>query len=178
MEPQIASLNVTPSDLMNMVAKAVGFYSAPYGNTLSHEDIEDAVMSVISKAIAAAADYDPEKGSLSTWLGRISHNVVMSELSRNIRRRQLFSYSSTRNQSEDRQPLSIISHHDSPDSAIRSREAERSVMESVRTDRDRKILMMRAQGYDSMEIAQALSITPSTVYLVVHKAKSRLINAA
>ena len=87
------SAKLTVAEQRNFVAiahKQVAYlthrYNEKHSNLLSKEDIEDIEGDVLLKAYAALGKYDPQMGTLATWMNRIALNCLKDKVDYKMKR--------------------------------------------------------------------------------------------
>ena len=138
-------------------------------------DLNDLAQDVQLQAMVSADKYDPSVAKVSTWVRKIALNTVKTEKAKRLRTLGVITH---RIDGDEYFPYDGRSYEMSADNGIRAAEIEQKVNSAVSNDRDRKILRMRADGYENAEIADELGVPKYIVYVVVHNAKSRLDDAA
>lgn len=164
--------SISPEYLMTQARISVLHYVRAFcKEAFTKEDIEDMIEDVIYKALRSAESYSPEKGAYSTWIGAISLNTVRGALKGLHRRRAFFAGSV-----ED--VIYKEASEDFADKHLLQAEKKEVVLSKALTERDRAIVRMRIEGYDSEKVADELGIPTAIVYKAVHRVKSRLDLAA
>ncbi len=123
---------------------------------------EDAAQEVFLKVWRGAARFDPERGSLRTWILAITHRECLDRL------RARGPAAPVRPEDLDLLPDSAMPPEDE---AVRSAEAEcvRAALASLRPEQRRALTLMYFGGYSQSEIALALHLPLGTV-----KSRARL----
>lgn len=66
------------SNNLDVMANAIAAFNRKWGNLLSREECEDLVTEAYINACDAAHTFNPQKGSLRTWLRTIAHNATFN----------------------------------------------------------------------------------------------------
>lgn len=165
----------SPEKLLSIAKASVLYYIGQFCHgTFTYEDAEDIIQDVVYKALRSSSRYSAEKGAYSTWVRTIALNTIKTAMYERLNRKEALEAFA--------RDYSLIasgaSYESSPDSRIRTEQAESELYSQAYTERDRTILRMRVEGYEPGEIAKELSLSPSKVYQAVHRVRTRLDNAA
>lgn len=139
----------------------------------TREAAEDVTEETFLKALRSLRRYDPARSAPRTWLLRIARNAVIDHLRKLKRTRSL-------HVSLDRIP-DLVSDARSPEERLLVEERVRRLLNAVRTLReaDQEVLSLRyGAGMSNPEIAETLGITTNAAAVRVHRALSRLRDAA
>ena len=164
-----------PSQLLKRSTSLVRYFVGRiYQGEFSSDDIDDIIGDVVLKALEKAESYDPQRGTYANWLTYIALNTVKSaHYAKSRHNKFLAGYARERaiaNEFKD--------YASAPDSLVRGELAQEHVYSKARSERDKTILGMKADGYQPKEIADELSIATGRVYQVIHKVKTRIDSAA
>lgn len=133
------------------------------------EDAEDLVGAVFEKAYANRAQFDPGKGTFSTWLFRIAHN----ELANYYRTRQ------RRAGWESGEALSadLVTTEALPETELIRHEQIGQLLEGLAQlgERDREVISLKFAGrLSNKEISEIMDLKEKTVSVVLLRAMRRL----
>ena len=131
-------------------------------------DREECLSDVFMKAWESIGDYDPEKGTVTAWLGAIARNTALNRRRANERRR------------EDGPPDEALpAPGDGPEEAALRAEAVRALWRAVdRLDRRERDLFLRKYYYyqPTAQIAAELGLSLRAVEGKLYRVRKRLQN--
>ena len=106
-----------------------------------------------------------------SWLFAVATNLVRDEARKDARRRRRLELLA--HEERDRQDTvpQVIAMESAEDAAIARRALE------ALTERDREALLMREEGLDYSEIAEALELSPGSVGTTLSRARRRLVES-
>jgi RNA polymerase sigma-70 factor (ECF subfamily) len=108
------------------------------------------------------------EAEIRPWLFTVAMNLVRDRARKNERRQRLLSGAPT-----------MVSMEPRPDDRveqIEDIEAVRTALEKL-SDRDRQLLLMRAEGYKYEEIAGVIGVAPASVGTLIARALKRFVEA-
>ena len=155
----------------------------------SREDIEDIAGNTIMKVWRAMDSYDPEKGTLSTWVGRIAANCVKDAVDYKMKRLPVSGsmYAKRKKDDEecgadeyimDSEVLNTLSENSADGRVLHSGLKERIDEEvASMSDKRRRIAYMMSMGYSAKEIAEAEGCSCNAVYKCVWDIRDALKKA-
>jgi RNA polymerase sigma-70 factor (ECF subfamily) len=163
---------VMDSQLATMRGELVGFAYRMLGSPF---EAEDAAQETMLRAWRHGADFDPDRGSLRTWVYRIATNVCLDML-RSARRRGLDL--ADRPGGDLGEPLPptawVLPMRDDPALIAEQRDTVRLAFVAALQHlppRQRAVLILRdVLGFSGAEVAAALRTTPASVYSALQRA--------
>ena len=175
----IKYLNISGEELMDYANKSIRSYvGKTFSNFFTKEDLEDLVMTTVEKAIRKADTYEPEKGTVGSWIWVIAKNAVLSEVDKQMRRRRRFT-SLDDPKAADVSILDTYRGVEQPaDSELLLEELEQTLFGKLPSERDRLILNWLLEGLDDGEIAERLGVSMQAVYMAIYHLRQRLKNVA
>lgn len=136
--------------------------------TGARDSAEAVVSDVFLEAWRSSGDYDPEQGSVESWLLGIARNVMRREQRRRAREAEPFAPSDLEE---------LPSHRPTPEEEILRDDRRRRLLEAVwelpRDDRDLVALIYGAE-LSSQRAARLLETTPGAVRTRLHRILRRL----
>lgn len=132
----------------------------------NHEDAEDLTSEVFVYCYTHYDEYDPEKGSLMTWLYLIVNSRIKNYYRDHVT-------------NADIETVSEVMADESIDldEGIYLEQLRTVLMKAIKTlpPRDQKVIMMSYfENKSGDEIARALSISPGNVRVILHRALGKL----
>ena len=170
---------ITPSKYRDFASKAVScFVKKQYSKFFSVEDIEDMTSEVTLRMWRARDSFDPSKGDFFHWVWTIAKNVVLSSaLSKH--NREDISGSFEDGEVKDDTSYSIFRGFEfGADKEVLLEEAEASLFSKLRSERDRKLLRWKLEGFEPQEIAKMTGLSVPAVYVAFYHLRQRLSAAA
>lgn len=157
-----------------IAAKAVnGYVYKQFNRYFSREEIEDMVSEVVLRMWKARDSYQEEKGGLPAWVGTIARNVVKSTAKFKCKRSDI-------SESMDDEVVSFIRAQKEfdTDAHLLKDEARDRLFARLKSERDKRFLTWRLEGYDADEIAEKEGISVQKVYMALFHMRERLRPAA
>ena len=132
-------------------------YNYAFSRLLRREDAEDATAEVFIVLLKNIQSYDPQKGSVSTWVNRIAHNAVEDCCRKAYRHREV---SSPADIKDERSPWE-------PENEVNLRVYE--ILRQLSED-ERSFLALRYEmNMTNSEIAELIGLTPVAVSQRYHR---------
>ncbi len=124
----------------------------------------DVAADVAQEAFVRLLDHTVDEGKVRSWLFTVATNLVRDRARTRKRRRRLL-------EGEDLSP----ERPDRPDEAVERREDIDSVRAALDglSRRDRKLLMLREEGFRYAEIAEIIGVAPNSVGKLLSRALHR-----
>lgn len=161
------TLPIKPSELTSLVTKLVAkFVNTCFKNLFNESDIEDLTGEAICKMLASSSSFNPDKGTFYAWAWKVSHNVVLDAVANKKKR---FGTISIKDSDWD----STLSDDGADDEANVDSLME-NFLSTLKSSRDRRILLHLADGLDAEEIANREGMTLRAVYMAVYHIRKRL----
>lgn len=135
----------------------------------SVEDAEDVIGVVFERAYIHRDQFDPNKGSFSTWLFRIAHNTL-ANFYRTRERRSAW-------ESEAGLPPDLVTPEPSPESQVVHQETLAQLLQGIEhlSERDQEIISLKFAGrLGNKEIGEIMDLKEKTVSVVLLRAMRRL----
>lgn len=131
----------------------------------------DSAADAVQDAFLRLVERAPRDEGIRGWLFRVGTNLVM-ERGRTRRRRLRLVESNP-----DRVPLGDAPA--GPAEETERRERQREVREALAllSERDRTVLLMRAEGFTQREIAEAIQVNPKAMGSILNRAQAKLAAA-
>ena len=128
----------------------------------------DAAADAAQEAFVRMVERPPAPGETRAWLFRVGTNAALEAARTRTRRARLL------DARPGRAPLG-----DAPDEALERAERRSAVQAALATlpERDRRILLMREEGFSHREIAEAVGTTTGSVGTMIARALDRLAAA-
>lgn len=133
------------------------------------EDAQDLIGRVFEKAFANRAQFDPAKGTFSTWLFSIAHHTLVN-FYRTSQRRAAW-------QAGADVPEDLASTESSPEGRVIQQETVTQLLNSLTrlSERDQEVISLKFAGQlSSREIGQIMDLNEKTVNVVLWRAIRRL----
>lgn len=167
------NLPIQDRDYRTLAAKAVhGFVNKKFSGFFSEEEVEDLVSEVVMKMWKGRNSFDPSKGKVFTWVWTIAKNVVLDEAVREANRK------SVREDKEDEEMEETAFSPSGADDEVLRDECAEMLLESLRQERDKRILLYLMEEMEYEEIARREGMTASAVYMAVYHLRRRLHRSA
>ena len=165
--------------LMDAARKAVyGYVKKVFPDFFRLEDVDDMVSDVMVKALDAAVPYNPERGSLFSWVWIIAKHVVLTSVEKRKRERGRF-VSLDRLQYAAPDYLDARRGYGLPaDSQLIADETDEMLYGSLTTPRERLIYRWLEEDLSYDEIAKRLEISKRTAYTAVCRMREKINPAA
>ena len=128
----------------------------------------DAAEDIAQEAFVRLLKQQLPEPEIRPWLFTVAMNLVRDRARKNERRQRLLSGAPT-----------MVSMEPRPDDRveqIEDIEAVRTALEKL-SDRDRQLLLMRAEGYKYEEIAGVIGVAPASVGTLIARALKRFVEA-
>jgi RNA polymerase sigma-70 factor (ECF subfamily) len=132
-------------------------------------DAEDLISMVFEKAYSHRHQFDPIKGSFSTWLFRIAHNTLANYY-RSQERRSVW-------EADEGLPPDLVVPEPSPENQMIRQETITELLGGLDQlrDRDREVISLKFAGrLSNQEIGQIMDLKEKTVSVVLLRAMRRL----
>ena len=131
----------------------------------------DAAADAAQEAFVRVVERPPAPGETRAWLFRVGTNAALESARTRARRTRLLDARPERAPLGDAPPT--------PDVALERAERRRAVQAALGTlpERDRRILLMREEGFSHREIAEAVGTTTGSVGTMIARALDRLAAA-
>ena len=149
------------------------YYTRIYGyfryRANTPEDAEDLIGITFEKAYRHRDQFDPAKGSFSTWIFRIAHNTLANYY-RTHQRRSAW-------QSDSEMPEDLVVPEVSPETQVIRNEAIAQLLQGLKqlSERDREIISLKfASRLSNQEISRVMNLKEKTVSVVLLRAMRRL----
>jgi RNA polymerase sigma-70 factor (ECF subfamily) len=132
-------------------------FNYAFSRLLQREEAEDATAEVFIIVLQNLRRYDPERGSVATWINRLAHNAVENYCRKAYRRREL--------------PVPVIVREEAeewePDQPV-NRRAYRILRQL--SEEERKFLALRYElDMTNAEIGKLMGLTPESVSQRYHR---------
>ena len=135
----------------------------------SEEDAEDLTSAAFERAYARREDFDATRGTFSTWLFRIAHNLLANY----YRTRQRHSA----HEAEGDLPTDLVTPAPSPEAQVIQEENVARLLTGLRglSQRDQEVITLKFAGQlSNREIGQIMALKEKTVSVVLWRAMGRL----
>ena len=166
-------LNISENDYRPLAEMAVKAFTRNHFNGFfSQDDLDDLISVVVSRMWEKRAQYDENRGAVTTWVGIIAKNAVLDTAKKEKRRRSLFSSAPlVERVDEDGDALGFTPvSSDETDAQAIAHDTERALRQSAPAGRDTRLLDGMIQGREDSELAASEGVKTSAI----HTAKSRL----
>lgn len=133
------------------------------------DDAEDLISVIFEKAYSHRSQFDPGKGTFSTWLFRIAHNTL-ANFYRTRERRSAW-------EADDELPGDLIVPEGSPETHLIRQEAITELLSGLDqlSERDRAVISLKFAGrLSNQDIGQIMELKEKTVSVVLLRAMRRL----
>jgi RNA polymerase sigma factor (sigma-70 family) len=162
-------------DYWTTATKAVKAYAnRKFAGFFAEADLEDLVGEVVGKMWVARDRFDPNRGSEFGWVWTIAKNAV-NDAARAKRNRQ--DIGGCWNDDVEEMAESMVAD-DRADRQLMLDELMEGLYNRLRQERDKRILLDLAQGFDYEEIAEREGMTMRATYMAVYHLRQRLENVA
>lgn len=135
----------------------------------SPEDAEDLISTVFEQAYTRREQFDPTKGTFSSWLFRIAHNALVDQY-RWQERRQSW-------ETETGLPPDLVTPEPSLEAQLVQQESIAQLLRSLKhlSERDQEVISLKFAGrLKNKEIAEVMDMKEKTVSVVLLRAMRRL----
>ena len=135
----------------------------------SVEDVEDLISTIFERAYTRHEQFDPAKGTFSTWLFRIAHNILIDHYRKRERRRAWIT--------EGEVPSDLAASESSLEAQVIKKEALLQVLQALDKlkERDQEIISLKFAGkLGNKEIGQIIGMKEKTVSVALLRAVRRL----
>ncbi|MDX1522113.1 MAG: sigma-70 family RNA polymerase sigma factor [Anaerolineae bacterium] len=147
------------------------YHSKLYAYVLSRvtqrEIAEDITAMTFERAFNRRDTYDPNRGSLATWLFRIARNLIIDH----------YAYTSRKPPPDPLDETQLIAATPSPEQVLVRQEEYSRLREMIArlSDRDQEILYLRFYGrLTNREIARIMELKEKTVSVIILRALRKL----
>lgn len=133
------------------------------------EDAEDLIGLVFEKAYTHREQFDPARGSFSTWLFNIAHNSLANYY-RTQQRRLTW-------EAEGSMPEDVVIPETSPETQVIQQETIAHLLQGLTrlSERDQEVISLKFAGrLSNQEIGQVMDLKEKTVSVVLLRAMRRL----
>ena len=170
---------IQPSQYNDYASKAVrGFVRKRFTHFFTEQDTEDIISEVVLRMWRGRESFDPEKGTLSTWIGTIARNAVLSAAEAKWHRADI-SAELDDGVIPDSCPYSTFRGYEfAPDRELLLGELMEGLFSRLRSERDRRFLAWKLEDLDADEMARREGISLENVYMVLFHMRERLRRAA
>jgi len=135
----------------------------------AQQDAEDLTGVAFERAYANRERFDAAKGSFSTWLFRIAHNVLANYYRTRERR--------AAQEAESELPADLVTPAPSPEAQVIQQENIARLLDGLRglSQRDQEVITLKFAGnLSNREIGQVMGLKEKTVSVVLWRAMGRL----
>jgi RNA polymerase sigma-70 factor (ECF subfamily) len=135
----------------------------------AREDAEDLISAVFEKAYTHRQQFDPYKGTFSTWLFGIAHHTL-ANFYRTRQRRSVW-------EAGEELPEDLVKPDSSPEIQVIQQEAVAQVLQGLNrlSERDQEVISLKFAGrLSNQEIAQIMDLSEKNVSVVLLRAMRRL----
>jgi len=135
----------------------------------TREDAEDLISAVLEKAYTHRQQFDPNKGTFSTWLFGIAHHTL-ANFYRSRQRRSVW-------EAEEELPEDLVKPDSSPETQVIQQEAMAQALQglSCLSERDQEVISLKFAGrLSNQEIGQIMNLSEKNVSVVLLRAMRRL----
>ena len=156
------------SEFNSYAARAVrGYVNKCFKNYFPGAEIEDMISEVVEKMLRARDRFDPDKGSVFTWVWTIAKNTVRTHAqSRKVRLDYLLS------------PSLFKGEPSYADQELLNQEMQEDLYARLHSERDRRFLSWKIAGMEAQEMALRAGISVNNVYVILNRIKGKLRKAA
>jgi RNA polymerase sigma-70 factor (ECF subfamily) len=133
------------------------------------EDAEDLINTVFERAYTHREQFDQARGSFSTWLFRIAHNMLANYY-RTRKRRSAW-------ESEAEPPVDLLASDPSPEAQVMAKETVVQLLQGLErlTERDQEVITLKFAGkLSNKEIGEIMDMKEKTVSVTLLRAMRRL----
>lgn len=135
----------------------------------SMEDVEDLISTIFERAYTRREQFNPEKGTFSTWLFRIAHNTLVDHYRKRERRAAWVT--------EAELPTDLMTSEVSLEAQVIEKEALVQVLRALDKlkEREQEIISLKFAGrLGNKEIGQIIGMKEKTVSVALLRAVRRL----
>ena len=179
------SFPMSAEQLYSFAAESVsGYAHKHFSGSLTTEDIQDITIKAATKMWQYRYSYNPSEGNLSQWLWTITKNEVLTAAAAKSRRAKIscslpdgeypdYYVSSTHSDAEVEAEYTFNAIKDrlNPEADKNGRITKRAIQKS---EREKLILDLMREGYETEEIAKALDTTPNAIYVQKSEIRKKL----
>jgi RNA polymerase sigma-70 factor (ECF subfamily) len=136
---------------------------------VSQEDAEDLTSLAFERAYASRERFDAARGTFSSWLFRIAHNVLANYYRTHQRR--------AAHEAENDLPADLVTTGPSPEAQVIQGERVARLLQGLRglSQRDQEVITLKFAGeLSNREIGQVIGLAEKTVSVVLWRATERL----
>lgn len=132
-------------------------YNYAFSRLLRREDAEDATAEVFIALLKNIQSYDPQKGSVSTWVNRVAHNAVEDYCRKVYRHKEVFSPADSKDAEGEWEPENEVNQR------------VYSILRHL-SEEERSFLAMRYEmNMTNSEIGELMGLTPEAVSQRYHR---------
>ena len=132
-------------------------YNYAFSRLLRREDAEDATAEVFIVLLKNIQSYDPQKGSVSTWVNRVAHNAVEDYCRRVYRHKEVFSPADSKDGKGAWEPENEVNQR------------VYSILRQL-SEEERSFLALRYEmNMTNSEIGELMGLTPEAVSQRYHR---------
>jgi len=131
----------------------------------------DSAADAVQETFLRLVERTPHDGGVRGWLYRVGTNLVMERGRTHRRRLRLLE------NHPDRAPIGDPPADPVEETERRERRREVQRALSLLSERDRTVLLMRAEGFTQREIAEALQVNPKAMGSILNRAQAKLAAA-
>lgn len=168
-----------PSQYQDYATKAVrGYIRKRFPRFFTEQDTEDIISEVVLRMWRGHRSFDPGKGALSTWIGTIARNAVLSAAESKWHRLDV-SGEFEDGEILDDCPYSTYRADEFPaDGELLRDELETELFSRLRSDRDRRFLAWKILDLDASEMAEREGTSAANATLILFHMRQRLRRSA
>ena len=170
-------LQISSKDYRPLAEKAVKYYARTlFSGYFSKEQLEDIISDVVAKMWAKRAQYDENRGAVSTWVGIIALSAVIDAANAEKRRRERFSSAPlVEDMNEDGDVVNYVPMtNEQADDWLIANDTERRFRNSITSERDLRLLEALLNDSSREELAAAEGVSMSAIYGALHHLRKRL----
>lgn len=132
-------------------------YNYAFSRLLRREDAEDATAEVFIVLLKNIQSYDPQKGSVSTWVNRVAHNAVEDYCRKFYRRKEVSSPADSKDAEGEWEPENEVNQR------------VYSILRHL-SEEERSFLALRYEmNMTNSEIGELMGLTPEAVSQRYHR---------
>ena len=132
-------------------------YNYAFSRLLRREDAEDATGEVFIALLKNIQSYDPQKGSVSTWVNRVAHNAVEDYCRKFYRHKEVSSPADSKDAEGEWEPENEVNQR------------VYSILRQL-SEEERSFLAMRYEmNMTNSEIGELMGLTPEAVSQRYHR---------
>ena len=173
------SLPIRDRQFRSVASRALLHYvNKRFPRFFSEEEKEDMTSEVVLRMWRARGSYDGEKGALSTWVGTIARNVVLTAARAKSNRMDISGELEDGVYPDDQPWCRYRADEQAPDGNILMEQLEEGLFARLGSERDRRFLRWQVDGLTTKEMAEREGIPVDTVHMVLFRMRRRLLGAA